>query len=126
MTTKTAPPIIATVFVLLQGGKILSKAATPSSLHFKHVNENKDFQVAVGHIDDKGKRKILGVVANSIPRPGYAALRISSEMDNYNRLVGAALSPTEMIRQRLSVYWRKGRFDDLSALPQTVIVVGVE
>jgi hypothetical protein len=124
--TTTAPLKATTVFVLLQEGEIVDRAATPSFLHFDRVNEKKGFQVAVGRINDSGKREIVGVVANSIPRYGYSALRISSEIDDHNRLVGAALSPAEMIRQRLSVYWRKGRFDDLGQLPQTVVVMGVD
>jgi hypothetical protein len=112
-------------FLLIQYGTVLDEAATPSFLHFKRVNENRDFQVAVGCTDRSGKKKVLGVVANAIPKYGYSSVRISSEIDDHNRLVGIALSLGEMIRQRLSVYWRKGRFDNPSQLPQTVVVIGV-
>jgi len=116
----------ATIFVLLQQGKILDRAATPSFLRFSRVNENKDFQVAVGRINSDGKREILGVVANAIPRPGYTSVRISSEIDNHSRRVGATHSLSELVRQRLSLYWRTGLFRDISYLPKTVVVIGVE
>ena len=125
MIVKTAPPKVDR-FLLIQGGTVVDEAATPSFLHFKRVNENKDFQVAVGCSDKSGKKKVLGVVANAIPKYGYSSIRISSEIDDASRLVGAALSMGELIRQRLSVYWRKGRFDNPSQLPQTVVVIGVE
>jgi hypothetical protein len=90
------------------------------------LNEDRDFQVAVGCINDDGKKEIHGVVANSIPRPGADSYRVSSEIDGRGRRVGASLPSSELIRQRLSVYWQKGRFSDLTTLPQTVVVMGIE
>ena len=117
---------LATIFLLIQDGAVLDDAATPSFLHFKRANQNKDFQVAVGCINESGKKEILGVVANAIPRPGYTSVRISSEIDNHSRRVGATHSLSELVRQRLSLYWRTGLFRDISYLPKTVVVIGVE
>jgi hypothetical protein len=125
MIVKTTPYTVNR-FLLLQGGIVLDKASTPSFLRYDRVNENKDFQVAVGSVDGDGKRKIIGVVANAIPRPGYTSVRISSEIDNHSRRVGATHSLGELVRQRLSLYWRKGLFKDMSHLPKTVVVIGVE
>lgn len=116
---------LTTIFLLLQGGTVLDKTATPSFLHFDRVNENKGFQVAIGIVNEFGKRVIIGVVANAIPRPGHTSVRISSEVDDHNRLVGATHSLSEMIRRRLSAYWRLGLFKDMSHLPKTVVVIGV-
>jgi hypothetical protein len=114
-----------TMFVLIQGD-VVDEAATPSFLRFDRVNENKDFQVAVGCINESGKKEIHGVVANSIPRPGATSYRISSEIDGQGRRIGASLPAAEIMRQRLSVYWQKGRFADLSNLPQIIVVMGIE
>ncbi len=117
---------LAMTFLLIQGGTVLDGTATPSFLHYNRVNDRKGFQVAVGCVNEFGKKEILGVVANSIPKPGSTYLRLSSEIDNANRRGVSLLSPAEIIRQRLYIYWQKGRFDDLCQLPQTIVVVGVE
>jgi hypothetical protein len=113
------------MFILIQGD-VVDEAATPSFLRFDRLNEDRDFQVAVGCINDDGKKEIHGVVANSIPRPDANSYRVSSEIDGHGRRVGASLPSSELIRQRLSVYWQKGRFSDLTTLPQTVVVIGIE
>lgn len=123
MLVKVKP---ATLFLLIQDGAVVDDSATPSFLNFDCVNENKGFQVAFGHINEFGKREILGVVANYIPTPGHTCFRVSSGVDNQNRLVGSSVPPYELIKSRLSVYWRQGLFDDLCNLPQTVVVIGVE
>lgn len=126
MIVKTTTPKVIDQFLLLQDGIVLDKASTPSFLHFKRVNENKNFQVAVGSVDGDGKREVIGVVANAIPRPGHTSVRISSEIDGGGgRLVGTTHSLGEMIRRRLSAYWRLGLFKDMSHLPKTVVVIGV-
>jgi hypothetical protein len=126
MIVKNTGEYVVSRFLLLQGGVVLDKASTPSFLRYSRVDENRDFQVAVGSVDGDGKRKIIGVVANAIPRPGYTSVRISSEVDDHWRRVGATHSLGELVRQRLSLYWRKGLFKDIPHLPKTVVVIGIE
>ena len=126
MITKTAPVKLAMTFLLIQDGVVLHKSATPSFLRFDRVNEDKDFQVALGCLNEFGKREVLGTVANAIPKYAATSYRVSSAIDADNRLVGPTTPMYEIVRQRLSVYWRKGQFDDLRNLPQTVVVIGVQ
>jgi hypothetical protein len=122
----TEPVKLAKTFLLIQDGVVLHKSATPSFLRFDRVNEDKNFQVAIGCLNELGKKEVVGTVANAIPKYASMSYRVSSAIDSDNRLVGCALPMTEIIRQRLSVYWRKGQFDDLCNLPQTVVVIGVQ
>ena len=110
-------------FLLIQG-EIIDACERPDKLNFAFVDKVSGFKVAIACINELGSREVIGVVAEVRPMLGCTAWRISSELDGYRRLVGAAGEMRGLLRKRLCTYWRHRLFDDLCQLPQLILIEG--
>jgi len=110
-------------FLLIQG-EVVDTSARPGYLTFSFIDDSSDFQVAIGCINEFGKPEVVGIVGEAYPMPGCIRWRISSLLDEYNRMVGITGRMADLLRGRLDVYWRQGQFSDLCNLPQPVTIRG--
>lgn len=122
-TFKRNTPMI--LFILIQNSKVIDRAITPNFLRLGGLDAYAGFQVAIGHINMRGEKAIVGVVANVAPLSGAKTWRISSDADGLYRLVGAGGCPAKLVIERLKVMQKGGKFDDLSNLPMRVVLTTV-
>lgn len=109
-------------FLLIQDG-LVDHSDRPDNLMFSLVDPYAGFKVVVGCVNEFKEREVVGAVAEVAPVEGCNTWRVSSIMDGYNRLVGAAGSPASFVRVRLGVMYQNGDFEDLCRLPSPVTVL---
>ena len=110
-------------FLLIQG-EIIDVSVRPDTLNFAFVDAYSTFQVAIGCVNEFGKAEIVGIVARVDPMPSCTRWCVSSELDGYNRGIGIMGRMADFVKERLRVYWGKGRFSDLCQLPQPILIRG--
>jgi len=110
-------------FLLIQG-KVVNVSSRPDMLDYSLIDDNNDFQVAVGCINEFGKAEVVDVAAEAYPTPGCVYWIVSSDLDGYNRMIGITGSMAEFVQGRLCIYLRQGRFHDLCCLPQLITIRG--
>lgn len=113
-------------FLLIQNDKILGVSPTCRNLPYNQLNQAQNWVIVIGTISKAGKPEIVETVAKAYPKPGKPCYRVSSPLDGVGRLVGAAMSIVGLITQRLSVLTHNGYYNDLAALPPTIVVMGCD
>lgn len=114
-------------FLLIQNDKILGVSPTYRNLPYTRLDHTQNWIVVIGTINKTGKPKIVGTVAEAYPKPEKSCLRVSSPLDGEGRLVGnTSMTIVGFITQRLGVLSQNGCYDDMAALPPTIVAIGCD
>lgn len=111
-------------FVLVQDD-VLCVTEYLSDMPWHCLDEDRDWQLLMGIINEFGKPEIIGTVVEIYPAPNKPCWRISSPLDGKYRLVGATGTLVGLVIDRLRVMFRGGVYTgDLLNLPETIVVIG--
>lgn len=124
MDTPLSPIPVSDIRFLLVQGEVVDVSVQPDTLVYCFIDDENDFEVAVGCINEFGKPEIVGIVGEVCPMEDCTVWRISSALDGYNRMVGIVGCMADLIRNRLGTMFRQGQFSDLCDLPQPVTIRG--
>lgn len=113
-------------FLLIQNDTILGVSPTYRNLPYTRLDHTQNWMVVIGTISKAGKPKIIGTVAEAYPKPGKFCLRVSSPLDGEGRLVGNSMTLVGFITQRLGVLSQNGCYNDMAALPPTIVAIGCD
>ncbi len=115
--------VSAPFFMLVQGDEVLDCCQNPNALLWTLLNDADDFSVAMGVINEEGKREIVGTCADFKAMAGSTVAHITSDMDGYRRLVcnGAA---AECIRNRVCTLYKNGQLDDPCNFARVILQEG--
>lgn len=113
-------------FLLIQNDKILGVSPTYRNLPYKLLDQTQNWMVVIGTINGAAKPEIVETVAEAYPKAGKFCLRVSSPLDGEGRLVGNSTSIVGFITQRLGVLSHNGCYDDVAALPPTIVATGCD
>jgi hypothetical protein len=75
------------------------------------LNDDSDFSVGVGVINEEGKREIVGTCAEFRAMTGSTVAYLTSDMDGYRRLVSKG-DAADCIRNRICTLYRNGYLSD--------------
>ncbi|GMU26233.1 MAG: hypothetical protein AMXMBFR16_11380 [Candidatus Uhrbacteria bacterium] len=121
----TRQPILEWVYLLMQGDRILSVEPYVTMLDDNELDVNAAWRIAVGVVNEFGRREIAGVVAEFTPRVNSTVYYLSSPMDGHERLVGKTVDSRTMIFDRISKLAQNGRYNDLACLPRVTLREGI-
>jgi hypothetical protein len=108
MTTTISPPF----FMLIQDDDVLDCCQDPTVLMWSLLDRASYFVVAVGVINEEGKREIVGKCAEFHADPNGTVFYITSDVDGYLRLINKAGGPVDCIRNRIGTLYTKGMLSD--------------
>ena len=97
--------------MLVQEDDILDVCQDPNFLMWCCIEDNKDFHVAVGVINEEGRREVVGTCADFRAMEGGLVYYITSEMDGYHRMIGKT-GAGDLIRNRVCTLYGKGSLSD--------------
>lgn len=113
-------------FVLVQDD-VLCVSEYLSGMKWHLLDQNKDWKLLMGVVNEFGKPEIVGTVVEAYPAPDKPCWRVSSQMDGKYRLVGATGTLVGLVMNRLGVQFRGGIYTgDVLNLPETIVVVGCD
>jgi hypothetical protein len=110
-------------FMLVQGNEILDCCQSPVALMWTMLSEKENFKVAVGVVNEEGKREIVGTCGEFKTRPNSTVLYLTSEMDGYLRLVSKG-DPVGVMRNRVCTLFNKGMLSDPCNLQRVMLWEG--
>lgn len=114
--------VAVTLFILLQGNKVIDQAITPSYLYTDRLDVYAGFKIAIGYINEWDKKVVMGVVADVTPLRDAKNWRISSDIDGMYRLINAAGCPAALVVKRLDNLRAAKKFSNLTKLPMRVVL----
>jgi hypothetical protein len=97
--------------MLVQEDEILDVCQDPNFLMWCCIEDNKDFHVAVGVINEEGRREVVGTCADFRACPCMSECYITSDVDGFSRLLGKA-SPSDTVRNRVCTLYCQGKLND--------------
>ena len=101
-------------YILMQGGKVLDHSGSPFSLLYSLIAEDSDWGIWAGWVNEFGEREIVACIAEVTIDTSISVWVITSLVDRYARTVGRCGSMRRLVRERLQLFHRNGRFDDLA------------
>jgi hypothetical protein len=115
--------VSAPFFMLVQDGEVLDCCQNPNALMWTLLNDDADFSVAVGVINEEGTREIVGTCAEFKTKPDSTIAYLTSDMDGYRRLVSKG-DAADCIRNRVCMLFGAGRLADPCNFSKVEMVEG--
>jgi hypothetical protein len=104
-------------FMLVQDARVLDCCQNPTALLWTLLDDSTDFSVAVGIINEFGKREVVGTCAEFRAKVDSKIAYLSGPQDGYRRLVSKGAA-AECIRNRVCTLFRGGQLSDPCNFPK--------